>query len=146
MFREQQKDRRFIMLKSITYHTTYLFPIFRRLSALTKHSLNNPHLLPLPIQLHDFTHHFLLQSFPLHLSLRRSASLLPHLASTSFLLSLKVLLNLHILPVVALEAKLWSAVFDLNDNFRTLATVLEDVWGKNAGFLGSRSFSDSTAT
>lgn len=45
-----------------------------------------------------------------------------------------------------MRAGLSSGVFNLNDDFRTGATVLKDVWGEVAWFLGSRSFNDCVAT
>lgn len=37
-------------------------------------------------------------------------------------------------------------MFNLDDNLLTVATILKDVWGKGAGFLGSRGLGDGLAT
>ena len=114
-------------------------------SALTNPSLSTPHLLPLLIQSHNFVFHLLLHTFPQRLYLPRHVPVLPRLFCTSFLFSLPLLLDLHITLVVAVWTELRSGMFNLDHYFLTVATVLEDIWGKSARSLWSWAFGDGRA-
>lgn len=151
-FTNIRADSRFALLKTKTHRSTCLsmgcsfwLPL-KPLSAFVSLSLGAPHLLPLLIQLHNLTLHFLIHTFSQRINLRWRVSLLPRLLCISSLLSLPFLLDRHVPHVVAMRAKFRPGMFNLNHDFRTVITVLQDVWGKGAGLLGSRGFSDGFAT
>ena len=85
-------------------------------------------------------------AFPQRLNSRCSIALQLRLLCASFLLPLPLHLDLYEPLIIAMRAGLSSIMFNCNDDFRTVATVLENVWGEVAWFPGSCSFSDCVAS